>query len=86
MLIGNKSDLEAQRQISYEEAAKFAFDNDMGYQETSAKTGENVQKSFTIVIDSTAALLTSRNLRGTGRQQQLPRPAATPQTPALAGA
>lgn len=37
-LIGNKSDLEAQREISYEEAKQFADDNGLMFVETSAKS------------------------------------------------
>jgi len=47
MLVGNKSDLsDTQRQVTYEEAAKFAEDNGLVFIETSAKTGDNVEESF----------------------------------------
>ncbi|KAF0972791.1 hypothetical protein FDP41_009040 [Naegleria fowleri] len=46
VLIGNKSDLEDQRQVSFEEASRFAKENGLVYVETSAKTGENVTKAF----------------------------------------
>ena len=39
-LIGNKSDLEAQRDVTYEEAAAFAEENGLMFIEASAKTGE----------------------------------------------
>ncbi|KAL0088076.1 ras family-domain-containing protein [Phycomyces blakesleeanus] len=48
MLIGNKSDLDPrQRQVTHEEAAKFAKDNDIPlFLETSAKSSDNVEEAF----------------------------------------
>lgn len=47
ILIGNKVDLESEREISYEEAEKYAKDYNFSYFfETSAKTGFNAQKVF----------------------------------------
>eukprot|EP01028_Stygiella_incarcerata_P011592 TRINITY_DN659_c3_g1_i1.p1 TRINITY_DN659_c3_g1~~TRINITY_DN659_c3_g1_i1.p1 ORF type:complete len:207 (+),score=38.41 TRINITY_DN659_c3_g1_i1:165-785(+) len=46
MLIGSKLDLSAQREVSFEEAQKFAVENGLTYIETSAKTGENVEEAF----------------------------------------
>jgi len=43
-LIGNKSDLEAQRDVTYEEAKQFADENGLMFVEASAKTGENVEQ------------------------------------------
>jgi len=37
-LIGNKSDLEAQRDVTYEEAKQFAEENELLFIEASAKT------------------------------------------------
>ena len=37
-LIGNKSDLEAQRDVTYEEAKQFAEENELLFVEASAKT------------------------------------------------
>lgn len=45
-LIGNKSDLDAQRDVTYEEAKQFAEENGLLYCEASAKTGENVEDAF----------------------------------------
>ena len=61
-LIGNKSDLEAQRDVTYEEAKQFADENGLMFVEaryfclddttddtddiSSAKTGENVEDAF----------------------------------------
>eukprot|EP01105_Mastigella_eilhardi_P022738 TRINITY_DN5649_c0_g3_i1.p1 TRINITY_DN5649_c0_g3~~TRINITY_DN5649_c0_g3_i1.p1 ORF type:complete len:249 (+),score=69.69 TRINITY_DN5649_c0_g3_i1:104-748(+) len=46
MLIGAKRDLEAQRQVTFEEANAFAQENGLMFMETSAKTGENVEEAF----------------------------------------
>jgi len=45
-LIGNKSDLEAQRDVSFEEARAFADENGLTFVETSAKTSSNVEEAF----------------------------------------
>ena len=44
-LIGNKCDLEAQRDVTYEEARQFAEENGLMFCEASAKTGESVEVS-----------------------------------------
>jgi Ras-related protein Rab-2A len=46
MLIGNKSDLDARRQISTEEGERFAKEHDLIFMETSAKTAVNVEEAF----------------------------------------
>jgi len=46
ILIGNKSDLDENREVSYEEAAKFAEENNLLYLECSARTGDNVEQAF----------------------------------------
>lgn len=46
MLIGNKSDLAATRQVTREEGKKFADDNGLIFLETSAKTAQNVEDAF----------------------------------------
>lgn len=46
MLIGNKNDLEKNRQVSREEAEKFAQENDLFFLEASAKSAENVEQAF----------------------------------------
>jgi Ras-related protein Rab-11A len=53
MLIGNKTDIEIDRQVSSDEGKEFAMKNDMFFWETSAKTnsGSFVHKAFEEIID-----------------------------------
>ena len=46
VLVGNKSDLNEERQVTFEEGKEMAKKNKMMFFETSAKTGENVEKIF----------------------------------------
>ena len=46
VLVGTKLDLKEERMVSTEEGKKFAEENEMLFFETSAKTGENVEKLF----------------------------------------
>jgi Ras-related protein Rab-14 len=45
-LIGNKADLESAREVTYEEAKRFADENDLLFTETSAMSGSNVEEAF----------------------------------------
>ena len=49
VLIGNKCDLEDQRQVSSDEGMQFARRNDLVFFETSAKTSTGVEETFTQV-------------------------------------
>merc|ERR1712117_348077 len=46
MLIGNKSDLEARRDVKKEEGEAFASEHGLIFMETSAKTAANVEEAF----------------------------------------
>jgi small GTP-binding protein len=46
ILVGNKSDLEDEREVTEEEIEKFCNLNNFVYYETSAKTGDNVESLF----------------------------------------
>merc|ERR1712188_107759 len=46
MLIGNKSDLEHRRAVTFEEGEQFAKENGLIFLETSAKTAQNVEEAF----------------------------------------
>lgn len=50
ILIGNKSDLEENRQVEKEEANRKAQDNNLAFMETSAKDGINVENAFLSMI------------------------------------
>ena len=46
MLIGNKGDLEARREVKKEEGEAFAREHGLVFMETSAKTAANVEEAF----------------------------------------
>ena len=50
VVVGNKVDLDYERQVSYEEAEQFAKSQGLTYIETSAKTSHNVQEAFFNVV------------------------------------
>jgi len=46
ILLGNKKDLDADREVTFLEASRFAQENELMFLETSAVTGENVEEAF----------------------------------------
>ena len=52
VLCGNKIDLNNKRQVNFEDAQKFAKDNDLVYIETSAITGDGIKKLFDLITKS----------------------------------
>lgn len=46
VLVGNKSDLNQKRTVSYEEGSRFALTHGLHFIETSAKTSSNVDEAF----------------------------------------
>lgn len=46
ILVGNKKDLEAEREVTFLEASRFAQENELMFLETSALTGENIEETF----------------------------------------
>lgn len=46
VLVGNKTDLEAERAVSQEEAREFGYGLDMGYLECSAKDGTGIEEAY----------------------------------------
>ena len=46
VLIGNKSDIIDNREVTYEEGANFAKEHNMLFFEVSAKNGDNIEKAF----------------------------------------
>jgi small GTP-binding protein len=51
LLVGNKTDLKPQRQVSTEQAQTLAQQNQLLYIETSALDGSNIHESFKIVVN-----------------------------------
>eukprot|EP01125_Pyxidicula_operculata_P016979 TRINITY_DN590_c1_g1_i2.p1 TRINITY_DN590_c1_g1~~TRINITY_DN590_c1_g1_i2.p1 ORF type:complete len:176 (+),score=20.54 TRINITY_DN590_c1_g1_i2:559-1086(+) len=46
VLVGNKTDLQDDREVTFLEASRFAQENDLMFLESSAKTGDNVEEVF----------------------------------------
>jgi len=46
LLVGNKKDLEDEREVTFLEASRFAQENGLMFLETSAKTGHSVEEAF----------------------------------------
>jgi len=61
-LVGNKSDLEEKRQVSFEEAQNLARQNNLLFLETSAKTGDNVEDVFIKLAEGVNDLLDKKLL------------------------
>ena len=51
VLIGNKIDLENEREVNFEEGEKLALKYGMKFYECSAKTGININEAFQYLID-----------------------------------
>ena len=51
ILVGNKTDLEDRRVVDFNRAKDFADKHNCDYIETSAATGENVEKALTMLLD-----------------------------------
>ena len=64
VLIGNKSDMEAERKIHEEEARVFAESKGMTYIETSAKTNVNVEEAFVTLTNKVYANLPDKDKVG----------------------
>jgi len=58
ILIGNKTDLESEREISFKEGEILAFKNNFIFMETSCLKNENVSEAFKILI-----YITYKNLK-----------------------
>ena len=46
LMVGNKTDLEEEREVTFLEASRFAQENGLMFMETSAKTGHAVEEAF----------------------------------------
>ena len=63
ILVGNKNDLENERQVAYEEGESFAKENNLLFLETSAKTSKNITEAFNL-----SALKILNNIQKTGEE------------------
>ncbi|KAH9486368.1 GTPase Ypt5 [Psilocybe cubensis] len=85
-LCGNKSDLAARRQVSQEEAKKYADEEGLMWTETSAKTGEGVTEIFTAIAQKLPLTAPSATRAGAGRTGTAARPGLDLNKQAGAGA
>jgi Ras-related protein Rab-2A len=68
VLVGNKRDLEDQRQVAREEGEAFARNHGLLFIETSAKTGSNVAEAFAIAADAVLERIVRGELEGNMEQ------------------
>ncbi|CAL0306565.1 unnamed protein product [Lupinus luteus] len=76
ILIGNKSDLESQRDVPTEDAKEFAEKEGLFFLETSALQATNVESAFTTVLTEIYNIASKKNLaadesQGNGNQASL---------------
>jgi len=50
-LVGNKSDLEEEREVSTQSGLELAKSNGLNFMETSARSGKNVNRAFQILLN-----------------------------------
>ncbi|GMI73658.1 ARABIDOPSIS RAB GTPASE HOMOLOG A3, RAB GTPase homolog A3 [Hibiscus trionum] len=68
MLIGNKADLAEQRAVPTEDAVEFAKDQGLFFAETSALSGDNVDKAFLQLLEEIYAVISKKTLEcGNGK-------------------
>lgn len=61
-VLGNKTDLNNERMVSFVEAAKFCQENSVSFMETSVFTGENVKESFEYLTKNILEKIENGNL------------------------
>ena len=61
LLIGNKSDLNEQREVGIEEAASIAQKKNLAFMETSAKDNNNVEKAFLTLFEKIMKIYKEKN-------------------------
>ncbi|KAI5120790.1 hypothetical protein M0805_002417 [Coniferiporia weirii] len=71
-LCGNKTDLAARRQVTQEEAQKYAEEEGLMWGETSAKTGEGVANIFTSLAKKLPQIAAPPQARGAGTARGAP--------------
>ena len=71
ILVGNKSDMESQRQVSFEEGKELAEHYNVRFLETSAKDCKNVDEAFQLMtkeIKSRVAITQPKKQEGSGQR------------------
>ena len=63
MLIGNKCDLVQQREVKTEEATAFAEKQNIAFEETSARDGSGVDKSFRCILTEIYRLMSRKTIQ-----------------------
>lgn len=61
--VGNKADLNYNREVSYQLAQNFCYQYGFEYIETSAKSGDNVQEAFDLLVGNIVDAMTNPNYR-----------------------
>ena len=75
LLVGNKGDLENQRQVGVQQAKDFAQRHRLEYIETSALNGSNVTEAFTKLAYGVAARIANGQIQASGEAARvLPSP------------
>ena len=69
ILIGNKSDLESERKVTYEQGQEFAAQYGMKFIETSAKESKNVQEAF---VTMTKEIISQSNDKKIVKKEESP--------------
>lgn len=72
ILIGNKSDLEDQREVPTEDAKEFAEAEGLFFLETSALEATNVEEAFVTVLTEIFNIVNKKNLVATGEDEANP--------------
>lgn len=70
LLVGNKGDLESQRQVGVQQAKDFAEQHKLEYIETSALSGQNVSESFTRLAYGVATRVNNGQIQITSGAQK----------------
>ena len=64
VLVGNKSDLSDNREVSFEEAEKFAKDINIKYFETSAEKNIGISDMMKYIVNKCISIIKSKNEEG----------------------
>jgi len=80
MLVGNKLDLKASREVATEDAKRFAQKNNLLYIETSALDGENIQLAFQQTINAIYESKKQQRSTEEPRQTENPTPSGNTKT------